>query len=151
MKTNLYTPPRRAGTGTSAGATIIGRRDRIHSAPVKRSQEFILKIPESAIGPRLWLSARWWFVTLRHGLCTVDVLLRMDSHHYSLILVGILDNLVCTSTSLEGQITNAYPHVVMDRIGDGRGQTDPEDCLGHRQRIYVPVASEKFAENQPTD
>jgi len=47
MKTNLYTPPRRAGT--SAGATIT-RRDRIHSAPVKRSQEFTLKIPESAIG-----------------------------------------------------------------------------------------------------
>ena len=81
----------------------------------------------------------------------MDVLLRIDSHHYSLILAGILDNLVCTSTSLEGQITNAYPHVVMDRIGDGGGQTDPEDRLGHRQRVYVPVASEEFAENQPTD
>ena len=66
-------------------------------------------------------------------------------------LAGTLDNPVCTSTSLEGQITNAYPHVVMDRIGNGGGKTDPEDRLGHRQRVYVPVASEKFAEHQPTD
>ena len=85
------------------------------------------------------------------GLCTADVLLRIHSHHYSLILAGILDNPVGTSTSLEGQITNAYPHVVMDRIGNGGGKTDPEDRLGHRQRVYVPVASEKFAEHQPTD
>jgi hypothetical protein len=98
MKTNLDTPPRRAGI--SAGAIITRRRDRIHRAPVKRSQEFILKIPESAIG-HAYGCLRWWFVTLRHGLCTVDVLLRIDSHHYSLILAGILDNLVCTSTSLK--------------------------------------------------
>jgi hypothetical protein len=149
MKTNLYTPHRRPGT--SAGATITLHRDRIHSAPVKRSQEFILKIPKSAIGQAYGCPLGGWFITLRHGLCTADVLLRIDSHHHSLILAGILDNLVCTSTSLEGQITNAYPHVVMDRIGDGGGKTDPEDRLGHHQRVYVPVASEKFAENQPTD
>src|SRR5207237_9870490 len=56
MKTNLYTPPRRAGT--AAGATITRRRDRIHSAPVKRSSEFTVKIPESAMGQACGFTAR---------------------------------------------------------------------------------------------